>query len=232
MNDILDAQAVVLILAWYFVAWVCWSYWPVEGGWNVPNREQYICDIRSLPDECPAADLALSEAKDYFTNFRDSARNLDLRATGILGFVGGGTGIWAAAGGTEMLQTTLLPVLLYAAVALLFTATTSSVLALMARTRGSPNVPEVLDVSALRNSNRKSVMTATLAWEFIDATRQMHHTILVKRACVNVAQAAFMAGVFLLVISTLAQTRPIPTGCKPSGFGNIHNSVNGCNEPK
>lgn len=197
----------------------------VQTGWNIPDRHTYLRNIAELPEACPAVDLALSESKDYFNNFRDSARNLDLRATGIMGFVGGGTGIWAAAGGNDILRTTSDAALLYASIAFLLSAMIFSILALMFRVRGSPNIQEVLDIETLRKTNAKSVLAATLAWEFIDSTRQLQSITQRKRGYVNVAQVAFIIGILFLVVGTVVQPLRLHSGHEvslPCTFGEIN----------
>src|SRR5579863_371085 len=201
-------QYIAIILAGYFVGWFWWSNVTAQTGWHIPKRDEYLRSIAELPDACPAADLALSESKDYFKNFRDSARNFDLRATGIMGFVGGGTGIWAAAGGNDILRTTSDAPLLYASIAFLLSAMMFSILALMFRSRGSPDVQEVLNIETLKKDNAKSVLAAALAWQFIDSTRQLQSITQRKRAYVNVAQVVFIVGILFLVIGTIVQPQP------------------------
>jgi hypothetical protein len=219
-----DVQAIIVAFGCIFVLWTWETSAKGKATWSIPDRTQYFSSANSLPDSCPAADLALSEAKDYFKSFRDSARNLDLRATGILGFVGGGTGIWAAAGGTDVLRSTTYGVLLYGSIGFLFIAIVAAIWVLRFRARGSPNVQEVLDLETLRRRNGKSVMSATLAWEFIESTRQLQGITRQKRTCVNLAQTCFVVGILLLVAGTVAQAQAAAPGHQvmiPCTFGDV-----------
>jgi hypothetical protein len=225
------SQWVVTALIVVLSLWLFSMKWRRDWGthFDPKPRQGYLAeaafveDIATLPDECKAAESLADRGKDLYSNYLDSMKALDDKASTILGFVGGGTGIIALASGSEKMLTppVVTPLLILSSI-YLFGVLGSAIAVQLPRNRGSINVERLCDVPMMKSSSGKSKLDALIGREYVEASRKAVVVVRKKAIFLSIAQMCFAFGVASLVMNALLVT---PSVVKPPQETNLRCTV-------
>jgi hypothetical protein len=191
----------VLCLKTTFRNWA--RFPPTEPGSGYPDDRQFRVGISTLADECKAAEAFAERAKALNLAYLDSMKALDDKASAILGFVGGGSGLIALAAGTDKLTRPAMTPLLILASIFLFSMMANCVAVLYPRRRGSVNIEQLCDVALLQSSAGKSRIDAIIGREHLEAARKAARVVRQKGFYLALAQVCFAFGIATLVTNAL-----------------------------
>jgi hypothetical protein len=185
-------------------------------GHVVPERDSFFRLTVCMPEVSPASETMLLESKQYLKTYRETARYLDLRATGILGLIGAGSSLWLTLGGAPTFVRTVQLDLIAGLIAV-GAAVVGAMMILMQRPSASPNLFQMLDPSLLKRASGNATIMARLSWEYLNRAQAMQPIVARKFALVNVAQTLFISGLFLMFVGSLMQ----PTNGDAAGTSDI-----------
>lgn len=188
--------------------------------WNLSTRKalegppapyapaaEFRTAIQALPDDCEAAGTFAQSAADLFKTYRESSAGLDAKIGTVLGFVAGGSGVFAILSGTDKIARPVLSPLIIVAALALVAVFLCAFEGLRPQLRNSPNVAELADPKLMVAANGKSRMNALMGWESLEAARQIVPIVQHKVRWLQRSYAAFAIGVLALVLNAIS---PIP----------------------
>jgi hypothetical protein len=176
------------------------------------DNDAFVAEIKRLPGDCAAAESLADRGKDLYSGYLESMKALDDKASTIVSFVGGGTGLIALASGSEKLlsRPALTPLIALAAM-YLFAVLASGIAVQWPRKRGSVNVERLANVDVMMRRSGKSQLDALMGREYIEASRKAVGVVRRKAIFLTITQMCFAFGVAALVLNAL-----IPTSAPPA----------------
>lgn len=197
--------AALLIIGWTLYGVFARVHAPPTPFASKASLSAYAAECAKLPEMCEAAGVFSDSAKELLATFRASQAALDTKATGILGFVGGGTSAVALAGTTVSKTLAITPLLVVTA-AMLVGVLALAVCALYPRSSGEPDVHAVSDMSIISAANGKPYMQAWMGAQYLEAARQQVAIVAKKSYFVSGAFALFALAVATLVFNFFQRT--------------------------
>jgi hypothetical protein len=186
-----------------------------------PKKAAFLQATSTLSTDAPA--VLAARATDLYKTFRKTSAKLDAKIGTVLGFVAGGTGVFAVLTETDKITRPAISPLLGVSVIALVAVFVCSFEGLLPQLSGSPNVADLADPALLSAENAKSRMLALMGWENLDAARQLVPILRKKAEWLKRCYIAFSFGALALVLnaitpissdaSTKTMTLEVPSSC-------------------
>ncbi len=195
-------------------------YWKTLGKRKVLTRpvpsylpyDEFREAVKDLPDDCAGVDVFSSNATELFKTYRESSAAIEAKIGTVLGFVAGGTGVFALLSTTDKISRPVLSPLLVTAILALIGVFVCAFEGLRPQPRRNPDVAQLADVVLMTAKNAKTRMTALIAWQNLEAAMQIEPIVAYKVRWLQRCYAGFSIGIFALVLNAVTPVRASTMG--------------------